>query len=423
MESISPIEKQQLDKALVKIRLEPEKRFEVFLSLPQKLQAAVLLRLTKHVLFDLLLKVDDVELAGIIGSLGADEATDVLQDIPLQTRQKIITLLPEELKQAVNSLINFDPATAAGLMNIDYILVSESETIAEISRRFKVFEKRTGRLPSIMVQSAGKLIGYVPGHELGFAKPSEVAKKYIRNIFSINGGASKGEVIELFETNPHNKIAVVGEADNLIGIIYSDDVMRIMEEERTAFLYEFAGVSEEESVADSAKTKVLSRYKWLIINLATAFLAALTVGLFQNTISKYVLLAVYMPIVAGMGGNAATQTLAVLVRGISLKQIEFKTALPVLLRELGASLVNGAINGIIIAAIVIFFNGDVKLAIILGIAMVVNLLVAGFFGTIIPLLMKKFGKDPATSATIFITTATDVLGFLVFLGLATMFLR
>jgi magnesium transporter len=144
--------------------------------------------------------------------------------------------------------------------------------------------------------------------------------------------------------------------------------------------------------------------------------------LFEHTLDKYVLLAIYMPIVAGMGGNAATQTLAVLVRGIALKQIELKTAFKTLKNEIGAGLANGLINGIIVAGVVILMNHDLKLALVLALAMVINLFVAAFFGTLVPLIMSKLGKDPAASATIFITTATDVLGFMAFLGLATIIL-
>ncbi len=145
--------------------------------------------------------------------------------------------------------------------------------------------------------------------------------------------------------------------------------------------------------------------------------------MFEGTIEKYVLLAVYMPIVAGMGGNAATQTLAVLVRGIALRKIDLKTARKTLIREVTAGTLNGIINGLIVAAVVMLMHRDVRLALVLSLAMVVNLTVAGFFGTLVPLIMKRLGKDPATSATIFITTATDVLGFLAFLGLATALLK
>ena len=173
---------------------------------------------------------------------------------------------------------------------------------------------------------------------------------------------------------------------------------------------------------DGAADKVKFRYKWLIINLGTAFLASFVVSLFGSTISKYVLLAVYMPIIAGMGGNAATQTMAVMVRGIALKQIDLKSPFNALKKEVLAGAINGIINGIIVALVVIIINHDLMIALILAMAMVANLIVAGFFGTLIPLVMKRLGKDPASSATIFITTATDVLGFLAFLGLAKLLL-
>jgi len=160
----------------------------------------------------------------------------------------------------------------------------------------------------------------------------------------------------------------------------------------------------------------------LIINLATAFLAASVVSLFQETISAFVLLAVYMPIVAGMGGNAGTQTLAVVVRGLALKEIELKTAKRVIINEIIAGGINGIINGILVAAVAILWNKNPMFGLVIGLAMVINLIIAGFFGAIVPLIMKQLGKDPASSATIFITTATDVFGFLSFLGLATILL-
>ncbi|MCA9353881.1 magnesium transporter, partial [Candidatus Nomurabacteria bacterium] len=168
-----------------------------------------------------------------------------------------------------------------------------------------------------------------------------------------------------------------------MGIIYSDDVLQLIEEKEAATLYDFAGVSSEEGVSDSSARKVKFRYKWLIINLATAFLASFVVSQFESTISEYVLLAVYMPIVAGMGGNAATQTLAVLVRGIALKQISLRTAFKTLKNEVGAGFINGLINGFLVAFVVLVKDHDVKIAIILALAMVINMIVAATFGTLV----------------------------------------
>jgi magnesium transporter len=306
-------------------------------------------------------------------------------------------------------------------MSANYVQVDPDDHISEIAEKFKVHEKRTGKMPVILAVKEGSLVGHLPGHELGLTRSNEKATKYIKEITTVEHTATKKEVENIFKSHPHKKVAVVDDK-GVIGIIYSDDVLKAMEEQESASLYDFAGVRQEESVNDSVKSKVGFRYKWLIINLGTAFLAAFTVSLFESTISQFVLLAVYMPIVAGMGGNAATQTMAVMVRGISLNQVSLKSFFRTLKNEAGASIVNGLINGILVATIVIVKDGDLRLAIVLALAMVINLIVAATFGTIIPLIMKRLGKDPASSATIFITTATDVLGFMAFLGLASLIL-
>ena len=205
-------------------------------------------------------------------------------------------------------------------------------------------------------------------------------------------------------------------------MIYSDDILQIIGKETARNLRHFAGVSEEEDVFDPILTKVKNRYRWLIINLGTAFLAAAVVGLFEKTIAVFTLLAVYMPIVAGMGGNAGTQTLAVMVRGIALNEIRWKNAKKAIVNEMGAGGINGIINGILVACVAILLNKSPLLGFIVAVAMVLNLIIAGFFGAVVPLIMKRMGKDPASSATIFITTATDVFGFFAFLGLATILL-
>ncbi len=412
-----------LGKVLHQIRFYPKQRVDIFLGLPHEKRATVLIRLGKHLVHDLLAKLNDDDVVVTLEHLDPDEITDILQSIGKKRRQAIINLLSDEAKKDVQILSEFNPETAAGLMNLDYIQIDENDVLAVAAKKFKRHEKRTGRLPTIIVTHNGYVSGYVPGHELGFAKPGEKVKKYTRRIGIIPHSASKKRVLEQFRAHPHNKVVVIGDEKNVMGIIYSDDILRILEEQESASLYDFAGLHKEESVVDDVKVKVKFRYKWLIVNLATAFLAAFTVGLFDKTIAKYVLLAVYMPIVAGMGGNAAVQTLAVIVRGIALKQIELASAWPILRREMGAAFINGIINGIIVAGVILIFNQDVRMALILGSAMLINLLVAGFFGTMTPLIMKKLGKDPAASATIFITTATDVLGFLTFLGLATIFLK
>jgi magnesium transporter len=398
------------------------KRLKLFLEQSQEKQLEILRFATPRVKKELLVHMPHETLVDLLGAFDPDEATDILQLLRKNKREAVLQLLSEELKGALSTLLEFDAETAAGLMTLDYVQVNMDDTIETVAKKFKRHEQHTGRLPVILVMLNGQLAGFLPGHALGFADKHERISDYVKRVPSISYAAKHTEVVRQFQSHPHNKVVVLGDQNEILGVIYSDDVLKLFREKEASTLYDFAGIKKEEGVSDSASHKIKNRYRWLIINLGTAFLAAATVGLFEHTLEKYVLLAIYMPIVAGMGGNAATQTLAVLVRGIALKQIELRTGLKTLLNEMGAGLVNGLINGAIVAVIVILFTHDLRIAAILAMAMVINLVVAGFFGTIVPLIMAKLGKDPASSATIFITTATDVLGFLVFLGLATIIL-
>ncbi len=412
----------ELKEVIHKLTFDRRNRKKFFLTFSFQEQAFILLQLSKYIQYKLVSILPDNDLIELLQELDPDKATDIIQFLPKHRQKKIIDSISDGLKSSIKILNKFDPKTAGGLMNLDYIQVDLEEKMIDIAKQFKIHEKRTGKLPVIIIVENSRVKGYMPVHILGLAKSTDKAKQYLRKIQTIKHNTPNRQVVAAFQQYPHNKLVVLGERGNAVGIIYSDDILRLLHEQESMSLYDFAGVHEEETVTDSALRKIKFRYKWLIINMATAFLAAFTVGLFESTISKYVLLAVYMPIVAGMGGNAGTQTLAVLVRGIALKQIDFKTALPTLRREVLAGIGNGIINGIIVASIVILVNHDIKIALILGSAMVINLFVAAFFGTLVPLVMQKLGKDPATSATIFITTATDVLGFMAFLGLASMIL-
>ncbi len=411
-------------KVLSDVLFKQDKRTQLFLELSPHKRLLLLRSLTPSVRKDILLHVPDSDLVELLHMVDPDEATDMLQLLTAKKRESVLQLVSAELKSSLSTLLEFDAETAAGLMTLDYVQVKSDDTIADVAKKFKNHEKSTGRPPVILaMKEDGKLAGFLPGHELGFGRSSEHIGKYVKRLPSISYAATHDEVIHMFHTHPHAKVAVKNDGGDVIGIIYSDDVLNLMQDKEASSLYDFAGIRQEESIADSARRKVLNRYQWLIINLGTAFLAAFTIGRFEAILNEFVLLAVYMPIVAGMGGNAATQTLAVMVRGISLGQIDLKTAGRTLRNELGAGFINGIINAVLVATVVVIVNGDFKIALVLALAMVINLVVAAFFGTLVPLVMTKLGKDPAASATIFITTATDVLGFLAFLGLATVVLK
>lgn len=400
----------------------PAQRMHIFRELDANEQARVLTKLTNYIRGEIVSNLDETELQLLLEQLDPVTATDVLQLLPKKKREAVLTELTEELRKDVSVLLSFDPDTAAGIMSLEYIQIHEDATIADVIEKVQLHEKKTGKIPTIIVEDATGLHSFLPMHKLALAKTNEKARNHTKKIATLHYTNSQKDVLQFFKNHPHTKAVVLGERKNVLGVIYSDDVLRLINEQASASLYDFAGVRAEETVFDSLKRKVQFRYKWLIINLGTTFLAAFTVGLFDSIIAQEVLLAVYMPIVAGMGGNSGTQTMAVMVRGLSQQDLELPDIMLALRNEVGAALVNGVINGAIVFAIVSIFNHNVLVASVLAAAMIINLLVAATFGTIVPVIMKRLGKDPASSATIFITTATDIFGFLAFLGLASLLL-
>jgi magnesium transporter len=363
------------------------------------------------------------QLHQFVRQLDPDEATDVLGLAGEETRSAVLQRLDAGRREKLEFLLEFSPASAAGLMNIDYVTVDKGRSLDEVARRVRRHEQRTGRFPTIFVTDSGALMGQLPGSTLALTdRDTEAITEHIRETPTVRYNDSDTHVIEVFRAHPESRIAVLGDEENILGAIYAEDLLRVIEKEVGETLYEFTGVAKEENILDGPLAKIRSRYTWLLINLATAFLAAAVVSLFEETIAAFTLLAVYMPVVAGMGGNAGTQSMAVTVRGLALGDVSLRTGGRVIGNEVLAGAANGAITGLLVAIIASVFNQSPLLGLVLGVSMVFNLVIAGFFGTLIPLILSRLGKDPATSATIFITTATDVLGFFIFLGLAKILL-
>ncbi|WP_123619950.1 magnesium transporter [Halorubrum sp. CSM-61] len=387
-----------------------DERRDVFFSLPESAREALVADMSRS------------QLEAFTDRLDPDEVTDVLGYADPETREAVLATLDAERREKIDFLLSFDPESAAGLMNLDYVTVDRSRGFDAVAERVRRFEERTGRVPTILVTDGDELLGELPGAAISVADPeTERITDHLQETPSVRYDRDDEEVLAVFRQNSERTVAVLDEDGDVLGVIYASDLLRLIDEAAGETLYEFTGVAEEESVLDGPVEKVRRRYKWLVLNLATAFMAAAVVGLFESTIAAVAILAAYMPVVAGMGGNAGTQSMAVTVRGISLGQVSLSTGKRVIANEAIAGAANGVITGALVAVIATAFSyGEfgVLLGAVIGVSMVANLVIAGFFGALTPLVLDKLGYDPATSATIFITTATDVLGFFVFLGLA-----
>jgi magnesium transporter len=374
--------------------------------------------------------------AMLLAGRSAEEIAKLVQEVPSDDAAAIIDHLPEELSTAVlelmgrkesgdvENLLEYAEQTAGRIMNPNVFALSEDMTVGEAIAALQSSRDVEMVFYLYIVDARRHLVGVISLRRLLLVSPETPLKRIMTSDpISARVDMDQEEVARLVASYNLLAIPVVDESNKLFGIITVDDVIDVIKDEATEDMFRMAGVSSDEHVFTPALESLRMRMPWLVVNLATAFLAAAVVGLFQHTISTWVALAVFMPIVAGMGGNAATQTLAVIVRGIALGELTWGNSRKALVKEIMVGIGNGIATGIIAALVAWLMYRDPTVGVLLAIAMVINLFVAGMAGTLIPLGLRALKFDPALVSTVFITTFTDVCGFASFLGLATLFTR
>lgn len=396
---------------------------KLFVLLPPEVQAEILNFLNRKSKKTILPRLGNLLTARFLRFVNSDgDACDILRFLPEKRQEEIIKSLPRVRAAALQKLLKYSPEVAGGIMDYNFIIVSHELTFREVKEKMEVREKEFKQIPAVVAQDENKkIVGYLPLQKIIFADPESKIKKFVRNLTLVSDAEDEAELVKHIQSGAQI-LGVVNGNENFAGVIKIEDLAKLSLKEATENIYGFAGVGKEEDIFDSPLTSIKRRSRWLLLNLGTAFLAAAVVSLFQDTIGKFVLLAAYMPVVAGMGGNAATQTLAITVRAIALGDATLKNSAAILKKEILTSLGNGLLVGLTAGAISYALNYNPVLGFVLFSALAINLIVAGFFGSVIPLFLKFLKIDPALSAAVFITTATDIFGFLAFLGLAKIFL-
>jgi len=316
--------------------------------------------------------------------------------------------------------LRFHPQASLEIITFNYIFLAETKTVAVAADVVDEHYAETGKYPEILVHRDGELVGEVALSKMVRARNTMTLKKLLLPIETIGYQADVSEIISKLTDTDQRKLVVIDHDTSVLGVVYANAARQLFGHLPGESLYEFAGVDDSERPFDSISKKVNSRYRWLILNLATTFLASSVVLIYQDTLDALTILAIYMPVIAGMGGNAATQTFAIMVRGITLGTISLKNAAPAIWNELAAGLLNGIIIGAIVALISAVWNGEPLLGLVVALALIGAHLVAAVSGAVVPLVMKHIGKDPAATSTIFISTVTDVMGLFFLLGLATL---
>jgi magnesium transporter len=404
--------------------LEDERRKILLLLIEAGKGARVLLELDHEDLRELVDDLDDSTLAAICRSSAADDAADLLDTLDEGRRERILEQLGATDSARLEALLEHENPTAGSIMNTDFLAIDEEMTVAEAIEAIRRYPRKDSFFYVYTVNAEGHLVGVLSLRSLILASPdAKLESIMVRNVVRSAVDASQEEVAQLVAKYDLLSIPVVDMQNRLVGVVTVDDVLDVIQEEAEEDLLHLAGVAISERVSTPALTSVRARIPWLLVNLVTAFVAASVVRSFEGTIERWAILAAFMPIVAGMGGNAGTQTLTVFVRGLAFGEVEWKNGMWAVRKELLVGLANGTAMGLLTASIVGFWTWDIRLAVIIFCAMVINMMIAGVAGGLVPLALKEFGFDPAISSSIFVTTATDVAGFFTFLGLATLALR
>ncbi|WP_053956406.1 magnesium transporter [Inediibacterium massiliense] len=356
--------------------------------------------------------------------MSKDDIADILGKLPIYMRKDLLKMMKEGDIKQLEELLGYDEESAGGIMTTEYIALKGDLSIGESLKKIKEIGPKTEVIEIIFVLNQNtELIGMADLRDI-LVEPED--KKLIEimndNIIFVYPEVDQEKVALLVSKYDLKAIPVINHKNSLLGIITVDDIIDVIVEEQTEDVLRLGGVSKEERVDTTLITSIKKRLPWLFINLVTAFFASFTVGLFEDVIAQVVALAAAMPIVAGMGGNAGTQTLSVMIRSITLGEVSLKKNWRLVFKEVALGVINGAATGAITGMILYMKYENLYLGLIIFAAMIGNLVIAGFFGFLIPLLLKVFGIDPALASAIFLTTATDVFGFFLFLGLAKMFL-
>ena len=370
----------------------------------------------------LLERMQPQEVAEVAKGLDTDDAADILQDLPEELVDSVLLSMDEQNRERISSLLSYPEDTAGGLMDTDVISVRADVSLDVVAR----YLRQLGEVPEhtdslIVVDRESRYLGLLSLADVLVNKSEDSVGEHMFEGVGIPADMPAEDVARLFEQRDLISTAVLDGDRKLLGRITIDDVVDVIQERAEQSMRSMAGLGEDDIFA-SVLSSTRRRAVWLGISLISVFLAAWVIGRFEATIEELVALAILMPIVAGMGGIAGSQALTISVRGLALGQISRQNARSLILKELAVGLINGALWATVVGAVATLWFSDRGLGLIIGLAMIINLICAALAGSMIPLTLKKFGVDPAIAGGVILTTVTDVVGFMTFLGLATVFL-
>ena len=400
----------------------PKQRKLLFSLLETNEEGDVLAGLGEEIQQELVSNISNEELAEAVKELEPDETVDILQNLPEDRMNSILSKMSYRDRKRIEIGLTYPENTAGGLLNTDVISVRPSHSIEVVINYLRDQNELPDNTDKIfVVNKEDEYIGELAISKIITCKPNLIVREVMdtsNNPIFVH--QDDKEVATFFERNDIISSAVVDESGKLLGRITVDDVLDVIREDADQNFLGMAGVAEDTFAPPGRAAK--SRVFWLSMNLFTAFIASMTINIFKDVLDQIVYLAILMPIVASMGGVAATQTLTIVLRGLTLEQINASNLRWLFRRELAVSILNGIVLSILVGLATYFWFSEITLALLISFALIINLVSSVIAGVFVPIILRSFNQDPAISGSVVVTTVTDVIGFLSFLGLATVFL-
>ena len=402
----------------------PKYRHVLWELIDPDISGEVLHDLSDEIQLEFLDKMDGAEVALLTEGLDVDDIVDILQQLPDQVIPEVLKAMSVQDRQRVESVLTYAEDTAGGLMDPEVITVRPDINVDVVLRYLRRFEEIPDITDNLFVVSRNDtFLGNLPISKLLTSSPSTTVREVMNTgIKAIDVNLIDSEVALRFQRYDLVSAPVIDDQNRLLGRITIDDVVDVIVEDADHSLLAMAGLSDTEDTFSSISRTAPRRAIWLGVNLVTAIVASSAISLFEATLDKLVALAILMPIVASMGGVAGSQTLTVVIRGMALGQIERGNISWLLSKEFAVGIVNGLLYALLVGCIVSIWFQDVRMAVIIGLAMAINLIAAALTGTILPVILRSLKIDPALAGSVILTTITDIVGFVSFLGLAAVFL-
>ncbi len=390
-------------------------------KLPSELVAEVLDEADEEYQYELLKQFSTQKQKEIINLMSSDEIADLIEELEDNQKADMFNLLNEESREDVEKLLKYDGESAGGIMTTEFLAIFEDKTIKSSLKYIRNAEDVETSFYIYVIDRNYRLTGVVSLRDIVTSElDTKIAEIVNRNVKYVYYNEDQEEVSHTFEKYGFMVMPVVDDELKLIGIITVDDILEVMVDETTEDIHHLAGINKEEKVDGSLFASIKSRLPWLCVNLITASVSSSIINMFSATIAQIVALSAVMTIITGMGGNAGTQSLTLIVRGLSLGDIDRKNARHIILKEMGVGLFIGLIIGCFVSLLCYRYEQDILLGVLAGIAMCLNMVCAVTAGCVVPLLLEKLKVDPALASGVFVTGVSDCLGFTLFLGLVTL---